>query len=143
MQCLEAVDDTDRCVFSCDFDHIIYADSSTMADRRYKAVTVDEKNVNAPDEPVKIIEKDIPRPGNGEVLVRVFLRPVSMLLTFPTLLHAPGEKICLAPQIADYLIGYLQVNPSDVMSSTPFPEGLFPGLIIPQLTQHTRSRSIA
>ena len=48
-----------------------------MADHRYKAVVIDEKNIKAPDEPLKIIEKAIPRPGRGEVLVRVFLRPVS------------------------------------------------------------------
>ncbi len=49
-----------------------------MAAKRYKAIAIDEKNVKAPDEPVKIIEKDMPRPRNGEVLVRVFLRPVSV-----------------------------------------------------------------
>ncbi len=47
-----------------------------MADRPYKAVVVDEKNVKAPEVPVRIIEKDMPRPGKGEALVRIFLRPV-------------------------------------------------------------------
>ena len=50
-----------------------------MAAKRYKAVAIDEKNIKAPDEPVKIIEKDMPRPGSGEVLVRIFLRPVSVV----------------------------------------------------------------
>jgi len=49
-----------------------------MAAKRYKAVAIDEKNIKAPDEPVKIIEKDMPHPGSGEVLVRIFLRPVSV-----------------------------------------------------------------
>ena len=47
-----------------------------MADHRYKAIVVDEKNVKAPEVPVRIIEKDMPRPGSGEALVRIFLRPV-------------------------------------------------------------------
>ena len=48
-----------------------------MADYRYMAVVVDENNVKDPEAPVRIIEKDVPRPGIGEALVRIFLRPVS------------------------------------------------------------------
>ena len=48
-----------------------------MADQRYKAVAVYEDNIRAPDVQAKIIEKDMPRPGKGEALVRIFLRPVS------------------------------------------------------------------
>lgn len=43
----------------------------------YKAVAVDEKNIKAPDEPVRIIEKKMPQPGPNEALVRIYLRPVN------------------------------------------------------------------
>jgi len=67
-----------------------------MAAKRYKAVAIDEKNVKAPDEHVKIIEKDMPRPGNGEVLVRVFLRPVSVALQPRHLRTSLLRGICIS-----------------------------------------------
>ena len=42
----------------------------------YKAVAVDEKNIKAPDEPVRMIDKKMPQPGPNEALVRIYLRPV-------------------------------------------------------------------
>lgn len=48
-----------------------------MTGNRYTAVVVNERNLKNPDEPLEVIEKDIPSPGAGEVLVRITLRPVS------------------------------------------------------------------
>lgn len=45
------------------------------------AVVVDESNRKKLDAKVRMIEKDIPEPGTGEVLVRITLRPVSSLKT--------------------------------------------------------------
>lgn len=47
-----------------------------MAPQKQTAVVVDETNKKNPDPKVQIVEKDIPTPGQGEVLVRITLRPV-------------------------------------------------------------------
>ena len=43
---------------------------------RQVAVVVYESNRKSPDPKVRIAEKDIPSAGEGEVLVRITLRPV-------------------------------------------------------------------
>ena len=45
--------------------------------KKQLAVVVDETNRKNPDATVRVVEKSIPSPRDGEVLVRLNLRPVS------------------------------------------------------------------
>ena len=51
-----------------------------MEGARSVAVIMDESRIKRPEEPLRIIEKDIPSPGPGQALVRIFLRPVSLIV---------------------------------------------------------------
>ena len=47
-----------------------------MAGAHSVAVVMDETKLKNPEQLLRVVEKDIPSPGPGQALVRIFLRPV-------------------------------------------------------------------
>ena len=80
-----------------------------MAGARSVAVVMDETKKKNPEEPLRVIEKDIPSPGPGQALVRIFLRPVS-----PSSTDYEVRSIMTEFEISQEVVPIVQVNPSDV-----------------------------
>ena len=82
-----------------------------MAGARNVSVVMDETKKKNPKEPLRVVEKDIPSPGPGQALVRIFLRPVSSTSTDDEV-----RSIMTEVEISYDVFRIVQVNPSDVAS---------------------------